>query len=200
MSKAKLGDGCRVAETAEILPPENGQAPARIGSDSILQSGATIYPDVVAGDRLQTGHHSVVREATTVGHDCRVGSQVIIGGRTDVGHRVHIDDGVYLPAETTVGDGVFIGPRAVLTTNQYPAREGGERGGPTLQDGVAVGANATIRSDVTVGEHSVIAAGAVVTEDVPPSTLAVGVPAKHRPLPDSFGPGGDSANRIESDD
>jgi len=61
--------------------------------------------------------------------------------------------------------------------------------GPILEDDVTIGANATVMPGVTVGERSFIAAGAVVTEDVPPSTLAVGTPAKHRPLPDQLAAG-----------
>jgi acetyltransferase-like isoleucine patch superfamily enzyme len=167
MSKCQLGDGCRVAESANILPPESGQSPARIGSDSVVRAGSVIYPDVVTGDRLQTGHHAVVREETTVGHDCVVGSQAVVDGRTDIGDEVRMQTGAYVPAKTTIGDRVFLGPQAALTNDPYPLRRGVDLG-------------------VIVGERSFVAAGAVVTEDVPPSTLAVGTPAKHRPLPEKL--------------
>lgn len=186
MSKCQLGDGCRVAESANILPPESGQSPARIGSDSVVRAGSVIYPDVVTGDRLQTGHHAVVREETTVGQDCLVGSQAVVDGRTDVGDDVRMQTGAYVPAKTTIGDRVFLGPQAALTNDPYPLRQGVDLAGPTLEDDVTIGANATVLPGVTVGERSFVAAGAVVTEDVPPSTLAVGTPAKHRPLPEQL--------------
>ena len=186
MSKCQLGDGCRVAESADILPPENAQSPARIGADSVVRAGAVIYPDVVIGDRLQTGHHAVVREETTVGHDCTVGSGAVVDGRTDIGDGVSMQTGAYVPSETTIGDRVFLGPRAVLTNDPYPLRQGVDLAGPTLEDDVTVGANATVLPGVTVGERAFVAAGAVVTKDVPPSTLAVGTPAKHRPLPEQL--------------
>jgi len=184
MSKYQLGDGCRVAESADILPPESGQSPARLGPESVVRAGAVIYPDVVAGDRFQTGHHAVVREETTIGDDCVVGSQAVVDGRTDIGDDVSMQTGAYVPSETTIGDRVFLGPRAVLTNDPYPLRTGTELEGPTLEADVTVGANATVLPSVTVGRRSFVAAGAVVTEDVPPSTLAVGTPAKHRPLPE----------------
>ncbi|MDS0281777.1 acyltransferase [Haloarcula onubensis] len=184
MSKCQLGDGCRIAESADILPPEGGQAPARIGSDSIVRAGTVVYPDVATGNRFQTGHHAVVREQTTIGHDCVVGSQVVVDGRSDLGDEVSMQTGAYVPSDTTIGDRVFLGPRSVLTNDPYPLRQGVDLAGPTLEDDVTIGANATVLPDVTVGERSFVAAGAVVTEDVPPSTLAVGTPAKHRPLPE----------------
>jgi len=189
MSQRQLGDGCRIAESADILPPEGGQSPAQIGSDSIVRAGSVVYPDVVTGHRFQTGHHAVVREQTTVGHDSVVGSQVVVDGRSDLGDEVSLQTGAYVPSETTIGDRVFLGPRAVLTNDPYPLRQGVDLAGPTLEDDVTVGANATVLPGVTVGERSFVAAGAVVTEDVPPSTLAVGTPAKHRPLPEQLAAG-----------
>jgi len=186
MSKCQIGEGCRIAESADILPPEGGQSPARIGSESVVRAGSIIYPDVVAGDRLQTGHHAVVREETTVGHDCVVGSQVVVDGRSDIGDEVSMQTGAYVPSETTIRDRVFLGPRAVLTNDPYPLRQGADLAGPVLEDDVTIGANATVLPGVTVGERSFVAAGAVVTEDVPPSTLAIGTPAKHRPLPEKL--------------
>ncbi|WP_262178773.1 acyltransferase [Haloarcula laminariae] len=173
-----------MAESADILPPESGQSPVRIGADSVVRAGSVIYPDVVAGNRLQTGHHAVLRPQTTVGHDCAVGAQVVVDGRSDLGDEVDLQTGAYVPSETTIGDRVFVGPRAVLTNDPYPLRQGVDPAGPTLEDDATVGANATVLPGVTVGERAFVAAGAVVTEDVPPSTLAVGAPAKHRPLPE----------------
>jgi len=189
MSECQLGDGCHVAESADFLPPEGSQSPARIGSDSIVRAGSVVYPDVVTGNRFQTGHHAVVGEQTTVGHDCVVGSQVVVDGQSDLGDGVNLQTGAYVPSDTTIGDRVFIGPRAVLTNDPYRLQQGAELPGPTLEDGVTVGANATLLPGVTIGEDAFVAAGAVVTKDVPPSTLAVGTPAKHRPLPDRLAAG-----------
>ena len=77
-----------------------------------------------------------------------------------------------------------LGPRAVLTNDAYPVRRETELDGPTIEDHVSVGANATILPGVTVGEGSFVAAGAVVDRDVPPDALAMGVPAEFGALPD----------------
>ena len=92
--------------------------------------------------------------------------------------------GVYVPPTTEIGDEVFLGPHAVLTDDPYPVRVDDADGqGPVIEDGATIGANATVLPDVTVGENAFVSAGAVVTEDVPANTLAVGTPASHEPLP-----------------
>jgi acetyltransferase-like isoleucine patch superfamily enzyme len=72
----------------------------------------------------------------------------------------------------------------VLTNDPYPVRQEVSLTGPTLADGVSIGANATILPDVSIGEDAFVAAGAVVCEDVPPRTLVAGVPAEQRSLPE----------------
>jgi len=89
---------------------------------------------------------------------------------------------VYVPTNTTIGDRVFLGPHAVLTNDPYPLRREANLVGPTIEDDASIGANATVLPGVTVGAGAFVAAGAVVTEDVPPETLAVGVPATGKPL------------------
>ncbi len=157
--------------------------PAVLGDDAVVRPGTVIYGDVIAGDRLRTGHDALVRERTELGDDVLVGTGVVIDGTTTVGSDVSFQTGVYVPSHTTVGSNVFVGPRAVLTNDPYPLRADVDLEGPTLADDVSVGANATLLPGVEIGARSFVAAGAVVTDDVPPDTLAVGNPARHEPLP-----------------
>ena len=186
MTSLRLGEDCVVDETVDVPSSGDGQAPPRIGDEATVRSGTIIYPDVVIGDGLQTGHHVVVREQTVVGDDVVLGTKTVLDGRCDIGDGASLQTGVYVPPYSDVGDRVFLGPNAVLTNDPYPLREDCDLVGPTLEDDVSVGANATILPGVTVGERSFVAAGSVVTEDVPPETLAIGVPAEHRPLPDEL--------------
>jgi acetyltransferase-like isoleucine patch superfamily enzyme len=172
-------------------PGEDEGAPA-IGEDATIRDGTIIYSDVEIGDRFQTGHNAVVREQTVIGDDVVVGTNTVIDGTTTIGSEVSLQTGVYVPPYTDIGDQVFLGPHAVCTNDPYPIRQNVELMGPTLEDHVSVGANAVLLPGVTVGEGSFVAAGAVVTEDVPPETLAVGAPATHEPLPDSL----DGRNQI----
>lgn len=184
MIEARIGDECHISSTVELVTPEDGSEPPRIGNGATIRSGSIIYPDVYIGENLTTGHRVVIREETVIGHDVIVGTHAVIDGTCSIGSEVSMQTGVYVPPGTTIEDKVFLGPHAVLTNDPYPLRRDVGLEGPTLEESVSVGANATVLPDVTVGKQSFVAAGAVVTEDVPPETLAVGVPAQYYPLPD----------------
>ena len=182
-TEPQLGEGCEIQPDVSLGDPGDGEPP-EIGRESTIRSGAIIYPDVRIGDRLSTGHNVLIREGTTIGDDVVVGTNTVIDGATTVGSGVSLQTGVYIPRETTIGDDVFLGPHAVLTNDPYPIRQDVDLVGPIIEAHVSVGANATLLPGVAVGEGSFVAAGAVVTEDVPPNRLAVGAPAVHRPLPE----------------
>lgn len=165
--------------------------PTDLGDGAVVRSGSVIYSDVVAGENLQTGHRVLVRERTTLGNDVLVGTDTVIDGNCSIGSNVSLQTGVYIPSHTTIGDRVFIGPRAVLTNDPYPIRQDVDLVGPNLEDGCSIGANATILPGVTIGENAFVAAGAVVTQDVPADSLAIGAPAEIRPLPDQLTGGND---------
>ncbi|MFB6178898.1 MAG: acyltransferase [Halorientalis sp.] len=167
-------------------------SPPTVGDGSVIRSGTIVYDDVQAGRSFVTGHHALVREQTVLGDNVLVGTQTVIDGTTTVGDDVSMQTGVYVPTETEIGSNVFLGPNATLLNDQYPVRTDADLVGPTIEDAVSLGANATILPGVTVGEGSFVAAGAVVTEDVPPWSLAAGVPATHRDLPPEL----DGDNRL----
>lgn len=166
-------------------PYEGWEAPARLGDDCCVRTGSIVYTDVVLGDRVVTGVNVLLREHTLVGDDAVIGSASIVEGHVRMGDQVVLQSGVYLPTGTVLGDRVFVGPRAVLTNDRYPLRQRASYRPepPVLEDDVTVGANATLLPGVRVGEGAMVAAGAVVTKDVPRWTLAVGSPARFRDLP-----------------
>lgn len=165
---------------------ESGSQPPTIGRDATIRAGTIVYNDVVIGDRFTTGHYALIRELTDIGDDVLVGTQTVIDGSTTIGSNVNIQTGCYIPTATEIADDVFMGPRAVLTNDPFPLRQEIDLAGPTIERDVSIGANATILPDVTIGSGSFVAAGAIVTEDVPERTLAIGTPARHRPLPDEL--------------
>lgn len=164
----------------------DGSNPPQIGEDATIRGGTIIYDDVTIGDGFSTGHNALVREDTEIGDDVVVGTNVVIDGKVTIGSHVSMQTGVYVPQNTTIGNYVFLGPHAVLTNDPYPVRQDTSLDGPNIEDNVSIGANATILPGVTIGRKSFVAAGAVVTDDVPPETLAVGAPAEHHSLPDSL--------------
>jgi len=177
-----IGSGSRIDDGVRI-GGDDDEAATVIGRAARIRSGTVIYPNVRIGENFTTGHDAVIRADTWIGDDVLVGTKTVIDGTTTIGDRTSLQTGVYVPSETSIGADVFVGPRAVLTNDPYPARTDAELIGPELKNGVSIGANATLLPGVTIGEDAFVAAGAVVTEDVPPRTLAVGAPARHRALP-----------------
>jgi acetyltransferase-like isoleucine patch superfamily enzyme len=154
-----------------------------IGKNAILRSGTIIYCDVCIGDDFQTGHNVMIREKTRIGNRVAIGTATVIEGHTIIGDNVNLQSLVYIPTETCIGNQVFIGPNTVLTNDRYPPRNIGGLKGPTLLDGAAIGANVTILPGICIGRGALVAAGSVVTRDVPDLMLAIGSPARIKDLP-----------------
>ncbi len=159
---------------------------AVIGDNAVIRSNSTIYSDVVIGNNFRTGHNVMIRENTRIGNDVLIGTNTILDGRTLIGNNVSIQGNVYIPLNVIIEDHVFIGPCAVLTNDKYPIRIKSGLEGPILRKGASVGANSTILPGIEIGEGAMIAAGALVTKDVPPWKLAMGFPAKIKELPDEL--------------
>jgi len=154
-----------------------------IGKNAVIRSGTILYCDVIIGDFFQTGHNVVIREETRIGDRVSVGTATVIDGHTTIGEDVSLQSRVYIPTNTRIGNRVFIGPNAVFTNDRYPPSRMGELTGPQIMDSAAIGANATLLPGVCIGEGAFVAAGAIVTRDVPAHMMAIGAPAKIRELP-----------------
>lgn len=154
-----------------------------IGEGAIVRSNSVIYCECEIGNRLKTGHNIIIRERTRIGDDVLVGTNVVIDGDTSIGKNVSIQSNVYIPINTTIEDSVFIGPNAVITNDKYPIRKEYTLKGPIIRKGVSIGANSTILPGIEIGVGAMVAAGALVTKDVPKWSLAIGQPAKIAKLP-----------------
>jgi acetyltransferase-like isoleucine patch superfamily enzyme len=187
-----LGPGARIFEPVTIGFPsrdrigcENFRG-AVIGKNALIRSGTIIYCDVEIGDDFQCGHNVLVRERTRIGSRVAVGTATVIEGNTTIGSDVRIQSLAFIPTNTVIGNGAFIGPHAVLTNDRYPPFGRPDLRGPVLRDRAVIGANATVLPGIVIGEGACVAAGAVVTRDVPPGKLAIGVPAQIRELPEEM--------------
>jgi acetyltransferase-like isoleucine patch superfamily enzyme len=150
----------------------------RIGSRCIIRSEAVIYRDVEIGNYVRTGHKVLIRERCRIGDHVLVGTNVVIDNDTVIGSRVSIQSMVYIPTGTVIEDQVFIGPNVVFANDKFPIRIKAPLNAPRIRRGASIGANATILPGVVVGRGAMVAAGAVVTRDVPPWHLAIGAPAR----------------------
>lgn len=159
---------------------------AKIGDNCTIRSGTIIYSDVIIGDNCQTGHNTLIREHTVIGNHTAIGTAAVIDGNVTIGHDVSIQSQAYIPPATTIGNHVFIGPNVVITNDRYPPTGIGGMQGATIEDYAAIGANSTLVPGVKIGRGAFVAAGSVVTKDVPPYTMAMGNPARHRDLPEQM--------------
>lgn len=185
MTSVTIGKHCTVDRNATLGQPDaEDSAKTQIGDGATIRAGTVIYDGVEIGDSFSTGHNVLVRKDTSIGDNVLLGTNVVVDGACTIGSDLSCQTNVYIPRQTTIDDSVFLGPGAVLTNDPYPVRTEQELVGPTLEEDVSVGANATVLPGVTIGRGSFVAAGSIVTSDVPPETLAVGTPANHKPLPE----------------
>ena len=125
-----------------------------------------------------------ILKGAIIGEDCNICDHTFIENDVIIGDRVTIKCGVFLWDGIKIEDDVFIGPNATFTNDKYPRSKKylAEYPITLLRKGCSVGANATILPGITIGVNAMIAAGAIVTKDVPENTLVKGTD-KHSPLP-----------------
>lgn len=140
---------------------------------------ALVDPGAVIGARTRVWAFAHVCNGVVVGEDCNLCDHTFFEKGVRLGNRVTIKCGVYLWDGVTIEDDVFVGPSVAFINNLRPrSRKYLDQPQKTcLQQGCSVGSNATILS-VTIGQWAMVAAGAVVTRDVPPHALVRGNPAR----------------------
>ena len=155
-----------------------------------------IHPSAIIDDGAQIGskcriwHFVHVCSGATIGDRTSLGQGVFVGGKAIIGKNCKIQNNVSVYDGVILEDDVFVGPSAVFT-NVYNPRAAvvrkSEYRDTLVRQGVTIGANATIVCGVEIGRHSFIAAGAVVTKDVPDFALIGGVPGKQIGWMSAFG-------------
>jgi UDP-2-acetamido-3-amino-2,3-dideoxy-glucuronate N-acetyltransferase len=141
---------------------------------------ADIETNVMIGPRTRVWRQVHVRSGAVIGSDCNIGANVFIDVGVHVGDRVKIQNNVSVYEGVSLEDEAFVGPAAVFTNDLNPRATGPWELMPTrVRRGASVGANATVVCGNDLGEHCLVAAGAVVTRTVLPHELVLGNPARH---------------------
>ena len=135
-----------------------------------------IAADARIGRGVKVWHYSYVGSKSVIGDNVSIGSLAHIDYGVKIGENTRIEGSVYIPPLSWIGKNVFIGPAAILTNDPYPPSK--RLIGVVVEDDVVIGGGAMIKAGVRIGKGSVVAMGAVVTKDVPPGKVVLGVPAR----------------------
>jgi UDP-2-acetamido-3-amino-2,3-dideoxy-glucuronate N-acetyltransferase len=144
---------------------------------------AVVDPGARIGEGTKVWHFSHVSGNAEIGTGCSLGQNVFVANNVRVGNGVKIQNNVSLYEGVILEDYVFCGPSMVFTNVRtpraaFPRNTSSDYAQTLVRHGASIGANATVLCGVTIGEWAFVAAGAVVTRDVPDHALMVGVPAR----------------------
>lgn len=190
-SGVTLGEGVEVFHGAVIgREPKGAGAVARpiefermveVGTHTVIGPHAVIYYDVKIGSETLIGDGASIRDKCRIGDRCLISRGVTFNYNTIVGDRVKIMDLTHITGNCVIEDDVFISTLVATVNDNALGAHGYEEGrivGPHVESGAMVGAGAILLPHVRVGSGSVVGSGAVVTKDVAPQSLMMGMPAR----------------------
>lgn len=152
-------------------------------SGYFAHESAYIDSPVSIGEGTKIWHFCHIREGAEIGEECVFGQNVYVGSEVKIGNHVKVQNNVSIYTGCEIEDEVFLGPGCVLTNVTNPRSEVDRHHlyeKTVFKRGATIGANATIVCGITLGSYCFVAAGSVVTKDVPSYALMVGNPARRK--------------------
>jgi acetyltransferase-like isoleucine patch superfamily enzyme len=152
-----------------------------------------IDPSAEVGEGSMAWHFSVILAKCRIGKDCSIGSGSELGRGTVIGDRSRIGAHVFLPPNTIIGADVFVGPGVTCTDDRHPKipKPGDPpytAEPPVIEDGACIGAGAVLLPGVRIGKNARVAAGTLVSKDVPEGVMVIGLPGRQREMPEGWNP------------
>ena len=147
----------------------------------VVHPSAIVDEGAQLGDGTRVWHFAHVSSGARIGTGCSLGQGVFVANDVHIGHNVKIQNNVSVYDAVTLEDDVFCGPSMVFTNVHNPRSavpRKGEYRRTLVKRGATLGANCTVVCGITIGEYAFVGAGAVVSRDVQPFALVVGVPAR----------------------
>ena len=161
--------------------PVHFERRVRIGSGSSIGPNAVVFYDVEIGSNTLLGDGASVREQSRIGSECIISRYVTINYNTTIGDGTKIMDLTHVTGNCVIGNDVFISVNVGMVNDNAIGRlefDEARVQGPTIEDGAAIGAGATLLPAVVIGRGAIVGAGSVVTKDVEARTLVIGAPAR----------------------
>lgn len=153
-----------------------------------IQESADVSPQARLGEGTSVWHLAQVREDAELGENCIVGRGAYVGTGVRMGDNCKLQNYALVYEPAVLEDGVFVGPAVVFTNDHFPRSidpdgrlkrgDDWEAVGVTVRQGASIGARSVCVAPVIIGRWAMVAAGAVVTADVPDFALVAGVPAR----------------------
>jgi acetyltransferase-like isoleucine patch superfamily enzyme len=174
----EIGDNCIIESYCEI-GYSNGRekGPLKLGSNSKVRSHSVLYAGSEIGSNLVTGHHVTIRENMKIGTGFQLGTLSDVQGETIIGNYVKTQSNVYICQYSKIGNFVWLFPYVFLANDPHPPSDEITKG-PEIADFAVISSGAIIFPNVKVGKGALVAAGCVLTKDLPDDQVAMGIPSR----------------------